>query len=740
MKLAAPVALLLVVLGAVLWLDEPPRGADLVLVNSSEVFTLDPQRMSYMQDLRLAHVLYEGLVRWDLRDYSIVPAAAEALPEISPDRRTYTFRIRPDARWSNGDPLTAHDFVYSWRRAILPDTAADYSNLFFLIEGAKSFFDWRAAQTAAFAVDPWAADPADRPRAALALIRRLRSLLDGRALPDAVRQNMPDASDRDAVQREIMQLDAAAREMTPSSPAALPAVPRIRAWCRRLDDETPRRAEAGWMWERALDRFDRTVAITAVDDRTLRVTLARPTPYFLDLLCFGVFHPVHQPTVEGWTGDKADRVGRRRDRTPPPFDQRRWMSLDIRTGRVRQAHDWIRPGRHVGNGTHVLTAWRYKRDLRLERNPYYHDPARVQCDSILVLTIEDPNTAVLAYESGRIDWLIDVETEYKADMLAERTAYELRHAEEIARLRSNGYSLDEALAALPAPNSGERRNIHAIPAFGVDFFSFNCRPRLTDGRSNPFATSGVRRAFALAVNKKMIVEQVTRLKEPVMDTLIPPGSIAGYENPTGLPCDRARARVELENAGWSDRDGDGLVENASGDLFPVVEILYTTASSRYKWMSINLKSQWESALGVRVELRSTETKFYKEDIKRGDFMIARGRWYGDYGDPTTFLNLCYSTDGNNDRGFRSDRVDDLLDRAAMETDADARMALLHECEHIIVEEELPILPICQLVQLYMYEPDRLRGISHHPRLAQYLWQMHVQDETPGHQTIRTGAH
>ncbi len=133
MKLLAPLVALVGALATAIWLDDTPPKADLVFANVSEVFTLDPQRMTWMQDLRMAYCLYEGLVRWNNDDFSIEAAAATSWT-ISDDRRTYRFGLRPDARWSNGDPVTAHDFVYSWKRAILPDTAAQYSSLFMLID------------------------------------------------------------------------------------------------------------------------------------------------------------------------------------------------------------------------------------------------------------------------------------------------------------------------------------------------------------------------------------------------------------------------------------------------------------------------------------------------------------------------------------------------------------------------------------------------------------------------------
>ncbi len=731
MRLLAPFGVLVLALVLVVRFDAGSGDADLVFVNQNEVFTLDPQRMSYIQDLRLAHVLYEGLVRWDNTDFSVLPAAATNVPDPQPDGRTYRFEIRPTARWSNGDPVTAHDFIYAWKRAIFPDTAADYSNLFFVIDGAESFFHWRVAQTAGFVTDPWAPDAT--PDTVIAAARRMIAALGVKRLRDGD-GNAPGSGDDDrALVREIESLRRAAEAGGPDLEDAIANAQRARAWWNHLDTPASRAKERDWMWEEADRLFTESVGLRARGDRTLEVRLARPTAYFLDLLCFGVFFPVHRPTVEGWPANIDTSAGwhavAASEAGAPGFEACRWIRLDETTGKLEQKHGWAKPGRHVGNGTHVLDVWRYKRDLLLAANPRYHDPGRVRTKTILAITIEDTNTAVLAFESGRVDWLVDVDAEYQSDMLEQLSRYRERHAVELRDLLASGFSEDDALARLPDPGPGERRDIHVFPTFGTDFYSFNCRPTLNSGRPNPFADPAVRRAFVMSVDKKEIVERITRLDEPVATTLIPPGSIAGYASPAGLPHDAARARAELASAGWSDRDGDGLVENERREPFPVIDLLYTTNVPRYKWMSLNLKSQWERGLGVRIELRGVETKFYKEDLKQGKFMIARGRWYGDYGDPTTFLDLCRSTDGNNDRGYESAVIDDLLDRAADERDRAKRLAILSECERILFDEEVPMLPICQLVQVYMYDPARVHGLSDHPRLTQFLWQMRVDDGT-----------
>lgn len=75
--------------------------------------------------------VFEGLYNID-QDNEIVPAVAEDMPEISEDGKTYTIQLRDDANWSNGDPVTADDFVYAWRRLASPENEANYM---FLLDG-----------------------------------------------------------------------------------------------------------------------------------------------------------------------------------------------------------------------------------------------------------------------------------------------------------------------------------------------------------------------------------------------------------------------------------------------------------------------------------------------------------------------------------------------------------------------------------------------------------------------------
>lgn len=592
LRLLAPLVLLIGAVAIALIGDRPQPPAALTFLNATDCFTLDPARMSYEQDFRIANALYDGVVRWDPYTFEIVPGVAERW-DVSRDGLVYTFHLREDARWSNGDPVTAQDFRYSWRRAIMPDNAADYSNMFFVVRGARAFFEWRAAQAEAYA-----------------------------ALP--------------------------AHEKSPGAARAL------------LED--------------AEERFRAAVGIEAPDDRTLRVTLESPTPYFLDLCAFPIWYPVHRATVERWAG------------------------VDAASGRVDQRHDWTKPPRLVSNGAYVLASWRFKRDMRLEKNPHYWDRANVTSDSVRMVVIEDANTRVLAYETGAGDWNTDVLVDYIGDMLDQR-------------------------------DRGERDDVHSIPRFGTYFWNFNCTPTLTGGRPNPFHDARVRRAFAMAVNKQDIVGKVRRAGDPVADTLIPPRSIPGFDPERrirGVSHDPPGARALLEAAGWT-RGESGLLVDRAGVPFPIVEMLCSTGSYHDR-VALAMGAMWEAELGVRTRVVRKETKTYRDDLARRDYMLARGGWFGDYGDPTTFLALHKTGDGNNDRGYSNERFDALLREAATETDAARRMRLLEDAERLTMEEELPILPIWHYTTTYQYDPARVKGLSRHPRLMQYLHYVHVVDD------------
>jgi oligopeptide transport system substrate-binding protein len=112
-----------------------PDRAEIVVINGAEPATIDPAKISGQPEGRIANCLFEGLARYNVNGQS-EPGLAERW-EISPDGRTYTFHLR-DAKWSNNDPVTADDFVWSWLR-VLKEPDAEYRYQMYYLRGGEEF-------------------------------------------------------------------------------------------------------------------------------------------------------------------------------------------------------------------------------------------------------------------------------------------------------------------------------------------------------------------------------------------------------------------------------------------------------------------------------------------------------------------------------------------------------------------------------------------------------------------------
>jgi oligopeptide transport system substrate-binding protein len=105
--------------------DVALRNQMLLIANGAEPQSLDPHIISGVPEMRIVMNLFEGLVGMNPETLQPEPASAERW-EISDDGKTYTFHLRKNLKWSNGDPLTAKDFLYSFKRAISPKIASPY--------------------------------------------------------------------------------------------------------------------------------------------------------------------------------------------------------------------------------------------------------------------------------------------------------------------------------------------------------------------------------------------------------------------------------------------------------------------------------------------------------------------------------------------------------------------------------------------------------------------------------------
>lgn len=107
--------------------------------NGAEPQGMDPHVVTGVPESNIINAIFEGLVYKDASTLEVQPGVAESW-EISDDGRIYTFNIRRDAKWSNGDSLTAQDFVWSWWRGLQPALGSQYVFMFFPIKNAEAFF------------------------------------------------------------------------------------------------------------------------------------------------------------------------------------------------------------------------------------------------------------------------------------------------------------------------------------------------------------------------------------------------------------------------------------------------------------------------------------------------------------------------------------------------------------------------------------------------------------------------
>lgn len=399
--------------------------------------------------------------------------------------------------------------------------------------------------------------------------------------------------------------------------------------------------------------YNQTVGVKVIDSRTLRVATDHRIPYFLEIAGTWPLFPLPRHVLE-------------------PM-----IKLDMSTCMLRRDPQWVKPDRTpatmISNGAYRMTRWRFKRDIRFEANDYYWNQKEVGPKSIDFVCYLDPSTMYAAYHSGAIDLCFGMQA--------------VKFAPEFMREKVQG----------------KRKDIHPYSSFGTYFYNFNCRPKLADGRPNPLADPRLRKALTICIDKKAITEKVTRQRQTPADVMTPPQSIPGYGAARGLPYDPDKARKLLAEAGYP-----------GGRGFPEIELVYNVGGG-HEEVAQAVGRMWEEELGVKVKLLAQEWKTILERRNTGNFFIARSGWTGDYGDPTTFLNLFRGGDGNNDSGLADPQYDQMLKDAELETDPAGRLEKLRQAEDYVMTEQMPILPIYFYQVISIYDPNSLAGVSEHPR-------------------------
>ncbi|HVG38379.1 MAG TPA: peptide ABC transporter substrate-binding protein, partial [Pyrinomonadaceae bacterium] len=241
----------------------PPAQQVMRYISGSEPESLDPQLSTGQPEARIFMALYEGLVEFNPKTMEPIPAVAQRW-ELSENAAEYVFHLRPDARWSDGEKITAADFVYSLQRGLRPDLASRSAYMAYYIKYAKGY-----NENAAFVRDPRSGE----------FLLEKDFQTDFFAPPTA-----PSSAAETAFHRFI------------SGPTRL-VVPGDEKGRARAAEKNPKLKEAFAGKEFVPVRAE-DVGIEAVDEMTLRVTLTQPAPFFLGMMGHQFFKAVPRRTIE----------------------------------------------------------------------------------------------------------------------------------------------------------------------------------------------------------------------------------------------------------------------------------------------------------------------------------------------------------------------------------------------------------------------------------------------------------
>ncbi len=326
----------------------------------------------------------------------------------------------------------------------------------------------------------------------------------------------------------------------------------------------------------------------------------------------------------------------------------------------KYGEDWLRARPLPTSGPYLLQQWRLNDKIRLVKNPYYWDAAHTRSAVVDCLPISAPDTALNLYQTRGADIIWD---------------------------RDN--IPNELLDVL-----SRRPDFHTFPYLGTYFLRCNTT-------HPPFNDPRVRKALALTIDKRRLVEKILRGGEPVADHLVPDGT-ANYQPAKGLGYDPELARRLLAEAGFP-----------GGQGFPHCSYLFDSAGGGehiHEKIAVEAQQMWREQLGLQFELKQMEKRVYLAAQGKLDYDVSRSAWIGDYDDPNTFLDLFRSDNGNNRTGWKNARYDALIDEGNKQVDLARRAALLREAETILVRDEAPIIPIYFYVGFNYYNPARVKGV------------------------------
>ncbi len=342
------------------------REGVLLVGNAAEPKALDHQLVTGVPESKIITALFEGLVTDDpVLDDAAPPGAATSW-EHNEDMTEWVFHLQPEGKWSDGEPVTAEDFVFAYHRLLHPDFAGPYAEMLYFLENAEEYNKnqraWIFLNRGAVEGVSW-------------------EMMKATDFDKDVTVDMKDLGS--APKWEDLKNDDQRKRFAKSKGLdALP--PKVLDWI--LGSISDR-----YIWPPAVDLGHAKSLLTVMRDRanedlfvlsqvgvtadgplTLRVKLREPVPYLPSLTRHYTWFPVPKHVVLKF-GKITDRFTK-------------WSVLP----------------NLVGNGPFMLTEWRFHDFIEVKRNPYYWNAAKVRLNGIRFYPIENPYTETRAFLSGQL--------------------------------------------------------------------------------------------------------------------------------------------------------------------------------------------------------------------------------------------------------------------------------------------------------------------------------------------------